>query len=110
MIQLTTAAAILAQLEARNAVKDQIKRNGEHVSHYAAREITILAREYLSQHRAELMPDALERARAMILSGSLGKRAQRALAQTQCAEISTNAQTNEHYSNKQISVQMSGAI
>jgi len=92
MIQLATAATILAQLEARKAVKDQIKRKGEHVSHYAAREITILAREYLTQHRAELMPGALERARAMILSGLLGKRAQRALAQAQCAKISINVQ------------------
>jgi len=109
MIQLTTAAAILAQLEARKAVKDQIKKKGEHVSHYSAREITIIAREHLTQHRVSLMPDALERARAMILSGLLGKRAQRALAQERLTKISTDAQTNERCSNKQIPVQMSGA-
>jgi len=44
MIQLTTAAAMLAQLEARKAVKDQIKREREHVSHYAARNLQSTAR------------------------------------------------------------------
>ena len=49
------------------------------VSHYAAREITALAIEYLAVHRDELIPEAIASARAMILRGDLGKRAQRAL-------------------------------
>jgi hypothetical protein len=41
---------------------------------------------YLEDHAAELMPAAIEQARAMILRGDLGKRAQRALAQAQCSQ------------------------
>ena len=57
-IRITTAAHTLAQLRARNAVKDQLRKQGLKVSHYAAREISALAHEYLAAHRDELMPDA----------------------------------------------------
>jgi hypothetical protein len=80
---MTTAAHVLAQLRARQVVKDQLRKQGIKVSHLAASEITVLARQYLAEHRSELMPEAIANARAMILRGDLGKRAQRALAQAQ---------------------------
>jgi hypothetical protein len=75
-IRITTAPQLLAQIRARQAVKDQLQRKGEKVSHYAAKDITTMANDWLAQHRAELMPQCVEQARAMILSGQLGKRAQ----------------------------------
>jgi hypothetical protein len=53
-----------------------------------------MANQYLSEHRAELIPEAIEEARAMILSGALGKRAQRALAASrECSQSSTITNT-----------------
>jgi hypothetical protein len=78
-IQLTTAARVLAQLRARNAVKDQIRRQGLKVSDYKAREISEWAILYVEDHPA-LREAALQDAKKMILEGLLGKRAQRALA------------------------------
>jgi hypothetical protein len=91
-LRITTAAHVLAQLRARQAVKRQLQAKGEKVSHYAAREITVLARQYLAEHRSELMPEAIANARAMILRGDLDKRAQRALA-AQCSQSSTITNT-----------------
>jgi hypothetical protein len=79
-IRITIAARALAQLRARNAVKDQLRKQGLKVSHYAARDITVLAIEYLAAHRDELMPDAIAAVERMTLKGVFGKRAQRALA------------------------------
>jgi hypothetical protein len=104
-IRITTAASALAAIRARQHVKAELQRKGEKVSHYAAKEISRMAQSYLALHSAELMPDCIARARAMILSGRLGKRAQRAL----CAKLKTTAQPEATCSNKQISVQMLGA-
>jgi hypothetical protein len=84
-IRITTAAYALAMLHSRQAVKRQLQAKGEKVSHYAAREITVLARQYLAERRSELMPEAIANARAMILRGDLGKRAL-------CANLSSDAQ------------------
>ena len=79
-IHITTAACVLAQSRARQAVKDQLRKQGLKVSHYAARDITAMACEYLSEHRSELMPEAIETITRWTLAGEFGKRAQRALA------------------------------
>jgi hypothetical protein len=81
-LRITTASVVLAQLRARQAVKQQLQRQGLKVSHYAAREITVLARQYLSEHRSELMPDAIETITQWTLRGDFGKRAQRAALNT----------------------------
>ena len=105
MIQVTTAAHCLAQLRARQAVKDQIRKQGLKPTHYSARDISVWASVYLDDHSEELIPDALARARAMILSGALGKRLQRAL----CAELTSAAQTAEPHKSITSTVQNSGA-
>jgi hypothetical protein len=71
----------LAQLRARNAVKEEMRKQGLKPSHYSAREITGWAIVYLDEH-PELIPEAIANARAMILRGDLGKRGQRALLNT----------------------------
>jgi hypothetical protein len=40
VIQVTSAAKVLAQLRAKNAVKDHIRRQGHKVSAYKSAEIT----------------------------------------------------------------------
>jgi hypothetical protein len=71
-------------LRSRNAVKDAIRKQGLKVAQYTAREITSWAILYLEDNRATLLPEALAQARAMILSGAMGKRAR--------ANLITNAQ------------------
>jgi hypothetical protein len=83
MIQLTTASRALAMLRSRQAVKRELQRQGLKLTQYSAAEITSWANVYLDDHHETLIPDALEEARQMILSGAMGKRAQRALAQAQ---------------------------
>jgi hypothetical protein len=77
-VRITTASVILAQLRARQHVKRQLQAKGEKVTHYSAKDISVLANQYLAEHRAELIPPAIEQARAMILAGVLGKRAAKA--------------------------------
>jgi hypothetical protein len=63
-IRITTAGAMLAQLNARKAVKAELQRRGEKVSHYSARD------------QRPRQP-----ASCATSGGQFGKRAQRALAQ-----------------------------
>jgi hypothetical protein len=77
-VRITTASRILAQLRARQAVKRQLQAKGEKVTHYSARDISVLANQYLAEHREELIPEAIANARTMILAGVLGKRAAKA--------------------------------
>jgi hypothetical protein len=50
VIQVTSAAKVLAQLRARNMVKDSIRRQGYKVSAYKAAQITEWARLYVEEH------------------------------------------------------------
>jgi hypothetical protein len=77
-IRVTTAARLLAEMRARQQAKAELQRKGLKPTHYSAREITLLAQQWFDAHGAEIMAHCLARARAMMLSGSLGKRAQRA--------------------------------
>ena len=78
-IRITTAAHVLAQFRARQAVKQQLQPQKVKVSHLSAKEITALSQEYLAEHRSELMPDAIAAIERMRLAGTFGVRAQRAL-------------------------------
>jgi hypothetical protein len=104
-IRITTAAHVLAQLRARQAVKDQLRKRGEKVAHYSARDISVMARDYLLAHRSELMPDAIETITRWTLAGEFGKRAQREL----CAKLTSDAQKTEAQKSITSTVQMSGA-
>ena len=73
-IYIATAAHCLAMLRSRNAVKAELRKHGVKASHLSARDISVWAQLYLEDHRAEL----LAQARALIASGALGKRAQKA--------------------------------
>ena len=103
-IEVTTAARVLAQLRARNAVKDAIRRQGLKPSALTAAEIKGWAELFVADHPA-LREQALADARKMILDGLLGKRAQRALG----AELITDAQKQSEPKSTTSSVQMLGA-
>ena len=75
-IRVTTAAAMLAAIKARQHVKAELQRQGLKVSHYSAREITAFAQRWFEAHGAELRDECLVQAETMILSGVFGKRAQ----------------------------------
>jgi hypothetical protein len=77
--RIATAAKCLAMLRSRNAVKEELRKHGLKLTQFSAAEITSWANVYLDDHHETLIPEAIEEARAMILRGDLGKRAQRAL-------------------------------
>jgi DNA invertase Pin-like site-specific DNA recombinase len=99
-IRITTAAHALAMLHSRQAVKRQLQAKGEKVSHYAAREITVLARQYLAEHREELMPEAKATTQRWMLEGVFVKRAQR-------AALESDAQRTKAWSIATLVVQIS---
>ena len=65
----------IARLRARNAVKKQLRAKGLRVSHFSAKEISILAEEYFAQHPG-LINEAATVVERMRVEGHLGKRAQ----------------------------------
>jgi hypothetical protein len=90
-IRITTAAQALAQIKARSAVKDQLRHQGLKVTDYAAKDISVMANKWLIDHYAEMLPGCIEQARSMMLSGSLGRRAQKT-ALAQLGDLETCAQ------------------
>ena len=66
----------IARLRARNAVKRQLRDRGLKVSHFSAKEISVLAEEYFTQHGAELLNEAATTVERLRVEGYLGKRAQ----------------------------------
>jgi hypothetical protein len=98
------AVITLAIHKARRIVQDQIRARGEKVSHYAAKDITLLAEQYLNEHRHELIREAWVRVQAMTAEGFFGKRAQR-----DCANLSSDAQTAKPHKSTTSTVQMLGA-
>ena len=65
----------IARLRARNAVKRQLRDRGLKVSHFSAKEISVLAEEYFAQH-PELINEAAIVVERLRVEGYLGKRAQ----------------------------------
>jgi hypothetical protein len=104
-MRITTAAHVLAQLRARQAVKDQLRRRGEKIAHSSARDISVMAQDYLLAHRSELMPDAIATITRWVLAGEFGKRAQREL----CAKLRSDAQTQSQPKSITSTVQKLGA-
>jgi hypothetical protein len=96
-----SAVKVLARLAAKRAVQAKLRDQGVRVTTYPYAELMRQATEYLANH-PELYQQALERAKRMTAEGVFGKRAQRAY-------LTSDAQPKAHCSDKQISVQMSGA-
>ena len=65
----------IAHQRARDAVKRQLRDKGLRVSHFSAKEISLLADEYFAQH-PELINEAATRVERLRVEGYLGKRAQ----------------------------------
>src|SRR5260370_20622273 len=73
-VRITTAAHVLAQLRARQAVKRELQKQGLKASHYSAREISSWGSVYLEDH-PELVAEARPVVEAWIAQGVFGKRA-----------------------------------
>ena len=95
MFELTTATKVLAQLRGKAAVKDAIRRQGHKPSSLTAAEIRGWAELFVADHPA-LREQAMADARKMILDGLLGKRAQRALAETESVRKVPELRTLAH--------------
>jgi hypothetical protein len=74
--RLTTATFVLAQQRARNAVKEELKRQRVRIADVEAKEITERARDYLIAH-PELVAEARPVVESWIARGVFGKRAQK---------------------------------
>jgi hypothetical protein len=61
--QTSFVIATLARQTARKAVKHQLRAKGLKVAHFAARDLSRLADEYLAQHRTRLLAETWERVR-----------------------------------------------
>lgn len=66
-----SAIATLARLAAKKVVKRQLAAEGLKLTHYSAREIAILANDYLLEHRFELREHATAQYRRLVESGAL---------------------------------------
>ena len=75
-VSMISGVVTIARLRARDAVKKQLRDKGLRVSHFSAKEISILADEYFTQHEAELLNDAATTVERLRVKGYLGKRAQ----------------------------------
>jgi hypothetical protein len=53
-----TAVAVLAHQRAKRLVQASIRAKGQRLSDFSAREIALLAEDYLAQHRQELIAEA----------------------------------------------------
>jgi hypothetical protein len=88
--RITRASFVLALERARNAVKEELKKQRVRIADVEAKEITARAREYLEAH-PELVAEARPVVESWIARGVFGKRAQRAF----CANLSSSEQTKK---------------
>lgn len=71
--------AVLAKQAARNAVKAELRARGLKLSHFAPRDLSIMANEYLDQHCAELFAETWQRVQNSFELRKLYDREQRKL-------------------------------
>ena len=95
---------VFSEMRATRLVKDDIKRKGHKWSQYSAAEKKTMIQMYLELH-PELAQAAKVDVDRLTLEGAFGKRAQRELR----AKLRSDAQPTPPCSDKEISVQMSGA-
>ena len=65
-------------LRSRQAVKSELRARGLKARHLSASEDYSWAQVFLDDHATKVIPEAIAHARAMILSGAMGKRAAKA--------------------------------
>jgi hypothetical protein len=104
MIPLNTAVRVRAQQLARAKVHDAVKRQGAKWSALSAAQKQSWAVLFLEDHPS-LIDQARQEVEAWARAGFFGKKVQREL----CAKLKSDAQPTPPCSDKEISVQMSGA-
>ena len=98
-VSMINGVRTIAHRLARDAVKRQLRDRGLKVSHFSAKEISLLAEEYFAQH-PELINEAVTAVERLRTGGYLGKRAQAVrnpprLAPPVRANLSSDAQRAE---------------
>jgi hypothetical protein len=92
------AVAVLARRSATKAVKARLKAQGVNLSYVPARDINALARDYLAEHRAFFVVEAKQAIATWP-----------EFARWRCAEIASDAQSQEQPKSITSAVQMLGA-
>jgi hypothetical protein len=77
------AVITLAIQRAKKAVQAQLQAQGHKVAHFSAKEITVMAEQFLAEHRHEFVAWVIPVVQAWTREGMFGKRAQRAWAETE---------------------------
>ena len=100
---------VLARQAARNVVKRQLQDRGIRPHHLKRREISVLAEEYLAQHRAELIAQAVENVQSYPPLLKLYEREQRDRLRLAFSRLSTFAQREKPRFARGFGVRKSGA-
>jgi Resolvase, N terminal domain len=100
--RITRASFVFALERARNAVKEELKKQRRRLADVEAKEVSARAHDYLCSH-PELVLDARPVIESWIRAGKFGKRAQRAF----CAKLESDAQRESAWSVERIGVQIS---
>ena len=92
------AIMTFARMRAKKAVVEQLRAQGLKPQYYSARDIALLTEDYMAQHRAKLIADAEQAIETW-----------REFARWRCAELSSDAQTQNARNSMGSTLQISGA-
>jgi hypothetical protein len=92
------ATFILARRQAKKAVEQRLKEDGERLTTYPYRQLRLLADAYFNQHKAELLANA-----SQVIDTWPG------FAYLRCANVSSDAQKQNEPNSMSSTVHMSGA-
>jgi hypothetical protein len=98
MQRFHSAVRTIAFFKAKKAVQAQIRANGQRISDYSNKEISLMANAHFAQHQEEL----INKAAAVVVTFS-------EFSPLVCAYVRTNAQSQATCSDNQISVQILGS-
>jgi hypothetical protein len=93
-----SAVMTIAHYQAKQAVKAQIRARGERISDYSCREMSVMAEAEFARNREELINKAVQVVASFPEFSRYG-----------CANLPTNAQTQNTLNSMGSTVQMSGA-
>jgi hypothetical protein len=98
MQRFQSAVRTIALFRAKKAVQAQIRARGERISDYSCREMSVMAEAELARNREELINKAVQVVASFPEFSRYG-----------CANLPTNAQTQNTLNSMGSTVQMSGA-
>jgi hypothetical protein len=100
MQRFNSAVRTIALYRAKKAVQAQIRARGERIADYSCREMSMMAEAHFARHRDELINKA---------AADVATFPEFSRYRVECAELSTDAQTQNTLNSMGSTVQMSGA-